>query len=109
VYNISSTTFLWSQGVPFIITNRHERATIQLTHANALSSTNEVVEQLQAQVKQLQKQLKAEREQGAFNSAHYEERISTLLRDLLQTKYELAKRDREAAFAAMPSPSAMVH
>jgi hypothetical protein len=85
--------------VPFIIRNRHDRARVQLAHASAMRSTGEIVEQLQAQVRQLQDQLKAEREQSAFNSAHYEEQISTLLRDLLQAKYEIAKRDREAAFA----------
>jgi ribosomal protein L29 len=74
-----------------------------------MRSTNELVDQLQAQVKQLQEQLKAEREQRAFDVAHYEEQIRLLLRDLAEAKYELAKRDGESAFAAAPCPSQAVH
>jgi hypothetical protein len=43
--------------MPLIIRNKTDRAAIQLAHASALRSTNEVVEQLAAQVKQLRAQL----------------------------------------------------
>jgi hypothetical protein len=32
-----------------------------------------------------------------------------LLRDNAELRYEIAKRDREAAFARAPSPSTMMH
>ena len=68
----------------------------------ALRSTNDVVDQLQAQ-------LHAEREQHAFDVAELEKQVAMLLRDLMQARYELARQNMIAAFANSPSPSAMKH
>jgi len=69
----------------------------------ALRSTNDVVDQLQAE-------LHAEREQHAFDVAELEKQIATLLRDLMQARYELARRNMiDARLAGAPSPSAMMH
>jgi hypothetical protein len=95
--------------MPFLIRNRHDRATVQLAHASAMRSTNEIIDQLQAQVRELQGELQREREQRAFDCNEYEGQVKTLLRDLLHAKYQLAKLERERAFVAAPSPSAMVH
>jgi hypothetical protein len=51
-------------------------------------------------VDQSQEQLRAAYEQNAFNCREYEKQIAILLHDLIEAKYELAKRDREIAFAA---------
>jgi multidrug resistance efflux pump len=68
----------------------------------ALRSTNDVVDQLQAE-------LHAEREQHAFDVAELEKQIATLLRDLMQAKYELARRNLADKFINTPSPSPSVH
>jgi hypothetical protein len=68
----------------------------------ALRSTNDVVDQLQAE-------LHAEREQHAFDVAELEKQIAMLLRDFMQARYELARRNMVEAFANAPSPSAMTH
>jgi hypothetical protein len=91
--------------MPLILRNRHDRSTVQLAHVSAMRSTNEIIDQLQMQVKQLQEQLRAAHEQNAFNCAHYEEQIRLLLRDLIESKYQLAKR----TLADAPSPSQAVH
>jgi hypothetical protein len=88
--------------MPLFFNDRNRRLGFQVGRQSGLRSTNEVVEQLQ-------EQLRAAHEQNAFNCREYEKQIATLLHDLLEAKYELAKRDREIAFAAAPSPSAMVH
>jgi hypothetical protein len=62
------------------------RLAFQFGRQTALRSTNEVVDQLQAQIERLQEQLK-------FNAAEHEREIAVLLRDLTQAKYELARRD----------------
>jgi hypothetical protein len=74
-----------------------------------MRSTDEVVEQLRAQNKQLQEQLKALHEQRAFGCPEYESQIAVLIRDLCKARYEIATRNAEAAFAGAPSPSTMVH
>jgi hypothetical protein len=38
-----------------------------------------------------------------------QEQIGLLSKELAELRYEIAKRDREAAFARAPSPSGMVH
>jgi hypothetical protein len=60
-------------------------------------------------VDQLQAQLEAERKQHAFNIAELERQVATLLKDLLQARLELARRNMVDAFASAPSPSAMTH
>jgi Skp family chaperone for outer membrane proteins len=69
---------------------------------SGLHSANDIVDQLGAQIHQLQARLKTERE-------HHEKEIAALTREMLQLKYELAKRDMIDAFANTPSPSAMKH
>jgi hypothetical protein len=76
--------------MPLIIKNRYDRLAFQFGTRSALRSTSELVDQLQAQ-------LKAERSQHAFDRA------------LAEARYEIAKRDREAAFAVAPSPSGIMH
>ena len=68
----------------------------------ALRSTNDAIDQLQAE-------LLAEREQHAFDVAELEKQVAMLLRDLMQARYELARRNMVDAFTNAPSPSAMVH
>jgi Skp family chaperone for outer membrane proteins len=82
--------------------NEHTRRAFRIGRQAALRSSNDIVDQLQAQIHQLQARLKTERE-------HHEKEIAALTRELLQTKYELAKRDMVDAFANTPSPSAMKH
>jgi hypothetical protein len=53
-------------------------------------------------IEQLRDQLQRERKQHAFKLAEKE-------RELAELRYQLAKRDREEAFAAVPCPSMMVH
>jgi hypothetical protein len=91
--------------MPLILKSKIDRAVAQLAHQSAMRSTNELVDQLQRQVRELQAQLTAEREQHAFNCNQYEETIRGLLRDLLQEKYQAAK----AAFSAASSPSPWRH
>jgi hypothetical protein len=85
-----------------ILKNGRTRLAFQFGRASALRSTSDVVDQLQAQ-------LEAERKQHAFDVAESEKQIATLLRDLMQAKYELAHRDTVDTFAKVASPSAMVH
>jgi hypothetical protein len=61
------------------------------------------------ETEQAQEQLKAERSQRAFDNNYFQEQIAMLLRDNMQLRYEIAKRDREAAFARASSPSTSVH
>jgi hypothetical protein len=60
-------------------------------------------------VEQLAEQLRREKEQRAFDHRYYQEQIALLSRQLAEARYEIAKRDREAAFARAPSPSTMMH
>ena len=78
------------------------RLAFRFGRATALRSTSDLIDQLQAQ-------LEAERKQHAFNVAELEKQITTLLRDLMQARYELARRNMVDAFANAPSPSAMMH
>jgi len=85
-----------------ILRNVRARLAFGFGRQTALRSTCDTVEQLQAQIEQLKAQLK-------FNAAEYEKQITVLLRDLMQARLELARRDLVDAFAAEPSPSATVH
>jgi excinuclease UvrABC nuclease subunit len=82
--------------------NERNRLAFRFGRQTGLRSTSDVVDQLQAQIERLQEQLK-------FNAAEHERQIAVLLRDLMQAKYELARRDMIDAFASAPSPSAMKH
>jgi uncharacterized protein YqfA (UPF0365 family) len=84
-----------------IFKNERNRLAFLFGRQTDLRSTSDVVEQLQAQIAQLQEQIR-------FNAAEHEREIAVLLRDLMQAKYELARRDMIDAFAGAPSPSAMV-
>jgi hypothetical protein len=88
--------------MPLIIKNRYDRLAFQFGTRSALRSTSELVDQLQAQ-------LKAERNQHAFDMSEMQKQISFLLRDNAELRLEIARRDREAAFANLPFPSGMMH
>src|SRR5262249_49938037 len=82
--------------------NARRRAAFLFGRQSALRSTHDAIDQLQAE-------LHAEREQHAFDVAELEKKIAMLLRDLMQARYELARRNMVDAFASAPSPSAMMH
>jgi multidrug resistance efflux pump len=81
---------------------RRTRLAFQFGRASALRSASDVIDQLQAQ-------LEAERKQHKFNITELEKQIATLLRDLMQAKYELAQRNLVETFVKMESPSARLH
>jgi len=85
-----------------ILKNERNRLAFRFGRATALRSASDVVDQLQAQ-------LEAERKQHALNIAELERQVATLLKDLLQARLELARRNMVDAFASAPSPSAMTH
>ena len=82
--------------------NAQRRRGFLFGRQSALRSTSDLVDQLQAQ-------LEAERKQHKFNVTELEKQIATLLRDLMQARYELARRNMVDAFANAPSPSTMKH
>ena len=82
--------------------NARRRQAFLFGRQTALRSTSDVIDQLQAQ-------LEAERKQHKFNVTELEKQIATLLRDLMQARYELARRNMVDAFANAPSPSLMKH
>jgi hypothetical protein len=89
--------------VPMSLTpNARRRQAFLWGRQNALRSTSNVVDQLQAE-------LIAEREQHAFDVAEMEKQLAVLSKELLECRLELAKRRVADAFAAMPSPSPSVH
>ena len=67
-----------------ITPNAQRRRAFLFGRQTALRSTSDVIDQLQAQ-------LEAERKQHAFDVAEAEKQIATLLRDLMQARYELAR------------------
>jgi ribosomal protein L9 len=85
-----------------ITPNSQRRRAFLFGRQTALRSTSDVIDQLQAQ-------LEAERKQHKFNVTELEKQIATLLRDLMQARYELARRNMVDAFANAPSPLAMMH
>jgi hypothetical protein len=95
--------------VPLLLRNKIDRAAVQLAHASALRSTNEIIEQLQAQVKQLQAQTQREREQAKFNMAQAETEKALLSRELCEARLQIVVRDRRDALAVCSSPSPSVH
>jgi hypothetical protein len=82
--------------------NARRRQAFLFGRQAGLRSTNDAIDQLQAE-------LEAERKQHAFDVAEMQKSIDMLLRDLAQAKYELAKRNMIDAFANAPSPSSMKH
>jgi hypothetical protein len=88
--------------MPIIFKNKDSRIGFQFGQRSAHRSTSELVDQLQDQIK-------AERAQAAVKLAEKQRELTAALHDLAEARYELAKRDREDAFAAGPSPSTMVH
>jgi hypothetical protein len=85
-----------------ILKSVHDCLAFRFGRRTGIRSTSDVVDQLQAEIERLREQIK-------FNAAEHEREIAVLIRDLMQAKYELARRDLVDAFAAEPSPSAMVH
>jgi hypothetical protein len=82
--------------------NARRRQAFLWGRQSALRSMSNVVDQLQAE-------LIAEREQHAFDVAEMEKQLAVLSKELLECRLELAKRRVADAFAAAPSPSAMMH
>jgi hypothetical protein len=82
--------------------NARRRQAFLWGRQNALRATSDVIDQLQAE-------LEAERKQHAFDVAELEKQVAMLLRDLMEARYELARRNMVDAFANAPSPSAMMH
>jgi len=80
---------------------RSNRLAFLFGRQTALRSTSDIIDQLQAE-------LEAERKQHKLVT-ELEKQIATLLRDLMQARYELARRNMIDAFANAPSPSAMMH
>jgi hypothetical protein len=91
-----------SQSMPLIIKNKTDRIAFQFGTRSALRATNEVVEQLQAQ-------LKSERTKSAAKLAEKQRELTAALRDLAEARYQLAQRDTLDAFAQAPSPSKSLH
>jgi len=85
-----------------ILKTMHDRLAFRFGRQTALRSTCDTVEQLQAQIESLKEQLK-------FNAAEYERQIAVLMRDVMEARYELARRDLVDAFASAASPSPMKH
>jgi ferritin len=85
-----------------ILKSMHDRLAFRFGRQSGLRSTSNTVDQLQAQIERLKEQIK-------FNAAEHERQIAGLLRDLMQARYEPARRDMIDAFESAPSPSAMVH
>jgi len=81
--------------MPLILKGKADRIALQFARTSALRATDEVV-------RQLQYQLAAERKQHAF-------KVAEIARELAELRYQLAQRDREEAFAAVPSPSKVMH
>jgi hypothetical protein len=79
----------------------HDRLVFRFGRQTGIRSTSDVVDQLQAEIERLREQIK-------FNAAEHEREIAILLRELMQARYELARRDMIDASAGAPSPSAMV-
>jgi len=82
--------------------NARRRQAFLFGRQAALRSTNDVVSQLQ-------EQLEAERKQHAFDVGELEKQVALLLRDLMQARFELARRNLADKFVNTPSPSPSVH
>jgi hypothetical protein len=85
-----------------IVNDRRKRSAFLFGWQSGIRSTGETLEQVQ-------EQLRAEREQRAFDHRYCQEQIALLSRELAEARYEIAKRDREKAFAEAPSPSTSLH
>jgi hypothetical protein len=85
-----------------IVNDRRKRQAFLFSRQSGISLTGETLEQVQ-------EQLQRERNQRAFDNAHFQEQITLLLREIAELRLEIARRDREGAFAAVSSPSTMMH
>lgn len=88
--------------MPLILKNKSDRIAFQFGSKSALRATNELVDQLQEQIR-------TERAQHRFNMAEQQKELAIALRELAELRLELARRDREAAFAAAPNLSGTLH
>ena len=88
--------------MPLILKNAHNRLAFRFGRQSGIRSTSDAIDQLEAQ-------LRAERAQHAFDVAELEREKAILLRDLLEARHELARRDRVDAFVRVPSPSVLMH
>jgi hypothetical protein len=82
--------------MPIILNDRRKRFAYFFGRQSCLRATSETLEQVQ-------EQLRAEREQRAFDHRYFQEQMALLSRELAEARYEIAKRDREKAFAVAPS------
>jgi hypothetical protein len=87
--------------MPLVLKSKSDRVAFQFGARSALRSTSELVDQLQERLRTSA--------QHRFNLAEKERQLSVALRELDEARYELARRDREEAFARAPSPSTMTH
>jgi hypothetical protein len=85
-----------------IVNDRRKRLAFLFGRQSGIRSTGETLEQVQ-------EQLQRERSQRAFDHAYYQNQIAMLSRELAEARYEIARRDRENAFASAPSPSTSLH
>jgi hypothetical protein len=88
--------------MPLIAKHKSNLFAFQFARQSTLRQTDELINQLQ-------EQLRKEREQHRFDLAQKECENLMLVRENVELRYELAKRDREAAFVNPLSPSAMRH
>ena len=79
-----------------VFKNDCSRQACRFGRQTALRSTSETIDQLQAQIEQL-------------NAAEYERQIAGLSREPCEARLELAQRRLFDAFAGPPSPSPMVY
>ena len=85
--------------MPLISKSKDARFAFQFGRQSALRSTEDVIEQLQAQ-------LTAERAQHQYNLSVKEQELALVLRELAEVRLQLAKFE---AFANAPSPSPSLH
>jgi predicted phage tail protein len=85
-----------------ILKSMHDRLAFRFGRQTGLRSTNDAIEQLQAENERLKEQMR-------FNAAEYERQIAVLIRDLTRAEYKLAQRELIDTFASAPSLSTMKH
>lgn len=95
--------------MPLIIKNKSDRIAFQFGSKSALRSANELIDQLQAQLRAANEKLQAAYAQNRFNMAERDREIVKLLREIAELRYQLAHRDTLDAFARAPSPSVRLH
>jgi hypothetical protein len=75
--------------MPLILKHKTDRIAFQFGARSALRSANELIDQLQDQ-------LRRERSQRAFDHKYFNEQIAMLSRELAEARYEIASPPRRA-------------